>query len=434
MKSWYSELTPVERRTYWACFGGYTLDSLDSTMYALLAPVLIAVVGLTRPEIGVLATAGLIGNAIGGWAAGIVADRYGRVSVLKFTILWVAAFSALAALASSFHAFLFVRVLQGLGYGGEAAVGGVLISEVVRPALRGRVASSVQAGFAVGYALSTGLMPVIFGLLPEATAWRVMFGIGIVPAFLVLLIRKQVPESQLFQAQAGRAVAPFWAIFRRVHLRNTLLGLLLASGILGGGFSMSAWLPTYLRTDLHLAVASTAGYLAMSIAGSLTGPFVSGWLSDRVGRRANFVLFVLCEAVVVATLLFVPIGAHATIVLIFLHGALQSGLAAGLLPVFAELFDTEIRANGSGFCATGGRGVAAIMPASVGVLSATMPLGRAMGLAALCAFAVALVAALLLPERSGTDLARVENEADVEAAPETASREDTRLCEHASRA
>jgi MFS family permease len=84
---WYSDLTPVERRTYWACFGGYTLDSLDSTMYALLAPVLIAVLSISKTDIGILATAGLVGNAIGGWLAGIVADRLGRIAVLKFTIL-----------------------------------------------------------------------------------------------------------------------------------------------------------------------------------------------------------------------------------------------------------------------------------------------------------------------------------------------------------
>lgn len=406
---WYSDLTPVERRTYWACFGGYTLDSLDSTMYALLAPMLIAVLGITRPEIGILATAGLVGNAIGGWIAGIVADRLGRIAVLKFTILWVAAFSLLAAAASGFHALFAVRALQGLGYGGEAAVGGVLISEAVRPYLRGRVAASVQSGFAVGYAMSTLIMPVVFYFFPAATGWRVMFVIGVLPAFLVLMIRQSVPESGVYESaakarQAGEKGAPFWEIFRPAHLRATLAGLLLASGVFGGGFGMSAWLPTYLRMDLHLATASMSGYLAMGIVGSLIGPFVSGFLSDRIGRRANFVLFAACEAVVVAVLLFVAAGPQATLLLLFCHGTLQSGFAAGLSPSFAELFATKVRAGGSGFCITGGRGFGSIVPAAVGVLSVTMPLGRAMGIATLAAFAVAIVAALLLPERSGADL------------------------------
>lgn len=406
---WYTELNRVERRTYWACFGGYTLDSLDSTIYALLAPVLIAVLGVTKAEIGALATAGLIANAIGGWMAGIAADRYGRVAVLKLTILWVAAFTLLAAATSGFHQLIVVRALQGLGYGGEAAVGGVLISEVVRPYLRGRVAASVQSGFAVGYALSTALMPVVFYCVPESIGWRIMFAIGVVPAFLVLLIRSSVPESTVFEnavsaQRAGERREPFWQIFRPANLRVTLPGLLLASGVFGAGFGMSAWLPTYLRLGLHLSTAGMAGYLVAGITGSLIGPFVSGYVSDRIGRRATFILVASCEAAVVALLLLAAPGPKATVLLILCHGALQSGFAAGLTPAFSELFATQVRANGSGFCVTGGRGLGSIVPAAVGVLSAVMPLGRAMGIGAISAFAAAIVAALLMPERSGADL------------------------------
>jgi hypothetical protein len=141
---WYSDLTPVERRTYWACFAGFGLDSMDTTIYALVIPSLIAVLGLTAPQAGYLATAALIGTAVGGWGGGILADRIGRIRVLQLTILWVAIFTFAAAFGNSFAQLFGIRFLQGLGYGGEAAVGGVLISEVVRPALRGRVAASVQ--------------------------------------------------------------------------------------------------------------------------------------------------------------------------------------------------------------------------------------------------------------------------------------------------
>jgi MFS family permease len=182
---WYSELTPVERRTYWACFAGFGLDSMDTTIYALVIPALIATLGITRPEAGYLATAALVGAALGGWGAGIFADRIGRVRILQFTILWVALCTFAAAFATGFWPLLTIRLLQGLGYGGEAAVGGVLISEVVRPYLRGRVAASVQSSYAVGYAISVALLPVIASLFSEAIGWRVFFALGIVPAFLV---------------------------------------------------------------------------------------------------------------------------------------------------------------------------------------------------------------------------------------------------------
>ena len=406
---WYSDLTPVERRTYWACFGGFGLDSMDTTMYALVIPSLIAVLGISRPEAGYLATAALVGAAAGGWGAGLLADRIGRVRVLQLTILWVAVFTFAAAFAGGFATLLGLRFLQGLGYGGEAAVGGVLISEVVRPALRGRVAASVQSGYAVGYAVSVALLPVIAALFPEAIGWRVLFGIGIVPAGLVFLIRRLVPESGLYgDAAAARArgdvPAPFWTIFTGRHMRRTLTATVMSTGIFGGAYVMITWLPTYLRTVLGLSVAGSSGYLAMNILGSLAGPLMYGWLSDRIGRRFSFMAFLLLQGGNVAVYLLAPIGLNTSIALSFLLGAFQGGLASGMLPTFAELFPTAIRASGQGFCLGGGRGFGSVVPATVGILAATLPLGTAMGACALCAYAVAFLAALLLPETGGADL------------------------------
>jgi MFS family permease len=416
--NWYSEFTNVERRTFWACLGGYTLDAMDSTMYALLAPVFITVLGFTKPEIGALTTVGLIGNCFGGWIAGAVADRFGRMSLLKVTVLWVSAFSLLAALSSNYDEFMVVRFLQGLGFGGEAAVGGVLISEVVRSHLRGRAVSSVQVGYGLGYALSTALMPIIFYFSPEAVGWRIMFAAGVIPALLVVYIRRFVPESDSYQKiaaarRSGAKAAPFWTIFATSNLRGTLLGLLLATGILGGGFSIHAWLPTYLRLTLHLKVASTSGYLAMSIAGLLIGPIVSGFISDRIGRRATFVAFLICEAVVVIAFLFMPLNLNAAFGLLFLQGSLQGGAAACMLPTFAELFSTDIRASGSGFCITGGRGIGSISTSVIGVLGTVIPLGHAMGICSLTAFSLAILAAMFLPERSGVDLNAVDGKGAV---------------------
>ena len=80
---WYSGLTNREKFTYWACFGGLGLDAMDTTIYALVMPTLIALVGITKPQAGLIASAALIGSAVGGWLAGIAADRIGRVRVLQ---------------------------------------------------------------------------------------------------------------------------------------------------------------------------------------------------------------------------------------------------------------------------------------------------------------------------------------------------------------
>lgn len=405
---WYGKLDQTERRTYWACFAGFGLDAMDTTIYALVIPALIATIGLTRPEAGYLATASLAGAAVGGWAAGILADRIGRVRILQLTILMVAGFTFAAAFMSGFWSLLVVRFLQGIGYGGEAAVGGVLISEVIRPALRGRVAASVQSSYAVGYAISVTLLPIIASLFPEEIGWRVFFAIGVVPAVLVFFIRRLVPESGIYaQAKANRdggPPPPFWAIFTGAYLRRTATAALMSTGIFGGAYVMITWLPTYLRTALGLSIASSSGYLAMNILGSLVGPLLYGWLSDRIGRRPAFMAFLVLQSGNVAIYLLAPIGAGVTIGLSFFLGAFQGALASGMLPTFAELFPTPIRANGQGFCLGGGRGFGSVVPATVGILAVNLSLGTAMGICALCAYGVAFLAALLLPETAGADL------------------------------
>jgi MFS family permease len=323
--------------------------------------------------------------------------------------LWVAVWTASSAFAGGFGQLFVIRLLQGLGYGGEAAVGGVLISEVIRPALRGRVAASVQSSYALGYAVSVGLLPVIASMFPEEIGWRVFFGLGIIPAFLVFFIRKLVPESGVYseskRAQSnGADVPPFWAIFSAHHVRRTAAAALMSTGIFGGAYTMITWLPTYLRTALGLSVTTSAAYLAMNIVGSLVGPLCYGFLSDRIGRRAAFMIFLVLQSIDVGIFLFAPIGPNVTIVMSFFLGAFQAALAAGMLPTFAELFPTNIRANGQGFCLSGGRGFGSVVPATVGILSTTLPLGTAMGVCALCAYAVAFCASIALPETIGTDL------------------------------
>lgn len=409
---WYSDLTPKERRTYWACFGGFTLDSMDSTIYALMMPVLLTVLSLSKSDAGMLGSVALIGSAVGGWGAGMLADRYGRIKVMQGTVLWVATFTFMAAFCSSFWAFLPVRFLQGIGYGGEAVVGAVLISEAIKPALRGRVAASVQSGYAVGYAISLAAMPVVFYFLPEDIAWRAFFAIGLLPALLVWFIRRLVPESDAFSKLGIQSKKiDVRSIFTAEHRRVTLISTVLASGIFGGAYIMITWLPTYMRLSLGLPIASTSGYLAVNIVGSLLGPFIYGLISDKIGRGKTFMLFLVFQAIVVSIYMFAHIDLTILLGLGLLLGAFQGGLASGLPLAFSELYPTRIRANGAGFCTSFGRGFGSIMPAAVGFASGHMDLGIAMGSFAIGSYAIGFAAALCLPDATGVDLEAIESNA-----------------------
>jgi MFS family permease len=415
---WYSALLPTERRTFWACFGGLGLDSMDTTIFALVMPTLIAIVGITNPQAGLIGSAYLVGSAVGGWGGGIVADRIGRVRTLQIMILFVAAFTFLSAFCSNFGELFVVRFLQGFGYGGESAIGGVLISEVIRPQLRGRVAATVQSGYAVGYAASVVIYPILFALLPQTLAWRAFLIVGFLPALFVFLIRRLVPESQIFvetnKVMEKERVAPSIAtIFHKQYLRTTLTCLMLSCGVLGGAYVMITWLPTYLRLAMGMPVTQTAGFLIVNILGSLTGPIVYGLLSDRIGRRSSFVVFLLCQTVNAAIYMFAPIGTSVILILSFFLGAFQGGLASGLVPTFSELYPTELRANGASFCSGVGRGLASVVPAMVGILSVKMTLPIAMGTCAIVSYIVGITAALMLRDNTGVDLHELDRESGI---------------------
>ena len=192
--SWLAQLSPPERCTLVATFGGWALDGMDVMVYSFVIPSLIAAWQLTKGEAGLLGTAALLISAVGGWLAGTLSDRYGRARILQVTIVWFALFTFLSGFTQSFTQLLVVRGLQGLGFGGEWAVGSVLMGEAIRAEHRGKAVGTVQGGWAIGWGLAAIFYTILFKVLPEPLAWRAMFWIGILPALLVFYIRRRTPS------------------------------------------------------------------------------------------------------------------------------------------------------------------------------------------------------------------------------------------------
>jgi MFS family permease len=334
-----------------------------------------------------------------------------------------------------------LRALMGLGFGGEWAAGAVLVGEVVRSADRGKAVGTMQSGWAVGWGfaavaatllLSTLSMNLAdpasanesttaltrphqgFGLAAHAgaadkDAWRWLFGIGLIPALLVLYVRRFVDEPTVFVetrknlASASRE-ANFLEIFSHPMRWTTVLTCLLAAGAHGGYHAIMTWLPTFLLMERHLTVLGTGSYLAVVIAGSLLGYLFSAWLSDRIGRRKNFILFAGCSIVTVVAYLLIPLNDSITLALGFPLGFFTCSVFSGLGPFFTELFPTRMRGSGQGFSYSAGRGLAALCPWLVGLGSASHPLGQSIGIVALIAYGLMILAAWLLPETRGREL------------------------------
>jgi MFS family permease len=328
------------------------------------------------------------------------------VRTLQITILWFAFFTFLCGFAQNYTQLVVLRALMGLGFGGEWAAAAVLIGEVIRPEHRGKAVGAMQSGWAIGWGIAAILATVFLTVFPPETAWRALFWIGLSPALLVFFIRRNVPEPDVFEKtqsnldKAGKK-ANFLEIFSPQIIWTTVLTCILTTGAQGGYYAITSWLPTFLRQERNLTVIGSGGYLAVIIIGSFAGYLVSAWLNDRIGRRANFILFAVCSIVTVFVYTQLPINDAWMLVLGFPLGFFASGIFSGMGPILTELFPTRMRGSGQGFAYNFGRGVASFAPALVGQLSAKLPLGQSIGVYALIAYGLLIIAALLLPETKG---------------------------------
>ena len=419
MFRWYRDITPPERRTFWSCFGGWALDALDVQMFSIAIPALIAAFSLEKSQAGSIGSVTLITSALGGWVAGTLSDRYGRVRVLQLTIVWFSLFTFLGAFAQTFNQLLVLKALQGVGFGGEWAAGAVLMAETIRPEHRGKVMGTVQSAWAVGWGGSVLLYTAIFSWLPAGTAWRVLFAVGLLPALFIVYVRRAIPEPKKPAEKTPVPAQPagaLFAIFRPSVRRMTLAGALLGVGAHGGYYALMTWLPTFLKTERKLAVLSTGGYLAVIIVAFWCGCIASAQLQDRIGRRRNITFFAVCCVATVLGYLFLPLTNAQMLVFGFPLGFFAAGIPAGMGALFNELYPAGIRGTGVGFCYNFGRIVSAAFPWLVGYLGERMPLGRAIGLLASVAYALVVVAVLALPETKGVRLETVPGIAPAAAA------------------
>ena len=410
MKFWFLDLNQRERRTMGACFSGWALDAFDVQIYSFVIPALIATWGMTKAQAGYLGTVALVFSAIGGALAGTLSDKIGRVRVLQLTVLWFAGFTFLSGFAQNFNQLMVLRALQGLGFGGEWAAGAVLISEVIRPAYRGRASGTVHSGFAVGWGGAALTFAMVFSFVPQQYAWRCLFWTGLLPALLSVVIRRMIKESETFtQTKAARhtKAVSAWNIFRPPLLKRTAASSLFAIGMQGGYYAVVTWLPTYLKTERHLSVLGTGAYLAVVIVGAFLGFLLGAHCADSLGRKKTLMTFALLSAGMVCLYTLVPLSNTATLLLGFPLGLFANAMYAPTGAFYAELFPTELRGTGQGFSYNFGRGVGAFFPALIGLLSTTMTLGAAIGIYAVTAYGIAIVALFFLPETEGIELDKI---------------------------
>src|SRR5262249_29425046 len=245
---------------------------------------------LTPAESGSLVTATLIGAVAGGILFGMLADHYGRVRVLTWTILLFAVFTGLCALAQGYWDLLVYRTIAGLGLGGEFGIGMALVAETWPAAKRARATSYVALGWQAGVLLAALLTPLLLPLI----GWRGMFVVGLVPGVIAFAVRWYVGEPQIFLKHAGRArgLAPLRLLVKDVPTTKVSLGMFILCSVQNFGYyGVMIWLPSFLSTQFGFGLTQSAVWAAVTILGMAFGIWVFGLFADHVGRRPALLTF-----------------------------------------------------------------------------------------------------------------------------------------------
>ncbi|PYR28065.1 MAG: MFS transporter [Acidobacteria bacterium] len=288
-----------QRNAVLAGFLGWTLDAFDFFILTLILGDVARAFGKTRPQIAWAITMTLAMRPVGAIVFGMMADRFGRRIPLMVNVVFYAVISVLCGLAPSYRVFLILRMLFGIGMGGEWGVGASLALESASPRLRGLLSGLIQEGYAVGNLLAALAFLTVypyFNARYPGNGWRVMFFVGGLPALLSLFIRAKVKESEAWHEHRTD-----WTTYRRSlvqHWRRFLYLVLLMTMMNFMSHGTQDMYPTLLGT-LGYGNDRIAYLTMLSMIGAVLGGLVFGYYSDLSGRRRAMMTATTCAFVVV---------------------------------------------------------------------------------------------------------------------------------------
>lgn len=277
-----------------AGFLGWTLDAFDFFILTFALATVAKDFNKTIPEIALTLTASLAMRPIGAIIFGLMADRFGRKGPLMINIIFYSVIEIFSGLAPNYTVFLILRLLYGIGMGGEWGVGASLVMESVSVKRRGFLSGLLQEGYAFGFLLAGAAYYLVF----PHFGWRGMFFIGGLPALLTLFIRSKVKETAAWKetrtrdwTEYGNAVKKNWKLFLYLVLLMSAMNLI--------SHGTQDLYPTFLQQQKHFDPHKTAVITMVAMVGAICGGLLFGYLSDLFGRRKMMALAVILAVVLI---------------------------------------------------------------------------------------------------------------------------------------
>jgi SHS family lactate transporter-like MFS transporter len=390
-----------QRNAVLAGFLGWTFDAFDFFVLTFLIADIGKAFGKSRPEVALTLTLTLAMRPIGALIFGVMSDRYGRRLPMTINIVFYAMVSALSGLAPTFQAFLILRMLFGIGMGGQWGVSASLALESISPRWRGVISGLLHQGYSLGNLLAAlaflTVYPAMQSTNPEY-AWRVMFFLGGLPALLSIFVLTRVKESAAWHENRTdwrtyvRSLPAVWRRFLYLVLLLTVMGFI--------SHGTQDLYPTFLLQQRKFSQQLTAETTMMSMVGAILGGLVIGYCSDRFGRRKAMIGAALAAVLIIPLWVAAP-GTASLIAGGFLMQFCVQG-AWGVLPAHLnELVPGHLRGFMPGFAYQLGMLFAGIVPYLEAQLGEHFTYAQAMGGLAGVALLVGTLVIGLGPEAHG---------------------------------
>ncbi|APM37883.1 MFS transporter [Clostridium kluyveri] len=387
-------VTPMLWKVLFLAGIGWLFDAMDQGMVSGVMAAIGKSWQLTPADLGLLGSASAVGMAIGAAVAGMAADRWGRRTVVTFTLVLYGLASAVSGLAPNFTVLLFLRFLTGLGLGGELPAASTLVSEFSPAKARGRMVVLLESFWAWGWIAAA----LIAYLLIPVYGWRIGFFLGGIPALYAAYLRRNIPESPRYLEQKGRfkeadeivskmehqagintsevaiddqikgkiSVTTLSDLWNKTYFRRTFVLWILWLGINFGYYGFVLWTPTLLVGKGFSLVKGFQFILIMSIA-QLPGYYSASYLIEKIGRKPVLVVYLIGTAL--SSYLF---GQAVSVTTVLAFGCLLYFFSLGAWgAVYAytpEVYPTSVRGSGVGWAAAIGRIGAIAAPYIVGLI------------------------------------------------------------------
>ncbi|MEP7250146.1 MAG: MFS transporter [Spartobacteria bacterium] len=284
----YRSLNSVQRKTFLACFLGWTLDALDFFLLTFVVKEVAAEFSVSLVKVVFAITLTLMMRPIGALIFGMLGDRFGRRVPLMVDIIFYSLMELLTAFSPNYTVFLIFRALYGVGMGGEWGLGASLAMESLPAKARGLASGILQQGYSFGFLLAA----VVYWLVFPHFGWRALFIVGALPALLVLYIRAHVPESPVWERQRQNTKERSLGVGRmiRENWRLLIYAVLLMTAFNYMSHGTQDLYPTFLKEQRGLSVNQIAPIAIVYNLGAICGGTILGFYSQRWGRRRTIMI------------------------------------------------------------------------------------------------------------------------------------------------